>query len=287
MSWVIGIDEAGYGPNLGPLVQASAAMRLPASDPAGWHALRDVLRRCHEPEDGRLLIDDSKKVNVGPDGVRKLADAVFAASPPTTLAALVGDALADEAWFDGTFPLGAPEPRLPGVTLLPFATATPEFNRIVADAGTKAAALARGLTALARQALALPGDEPLILLCDKHGGRNFYAPMLQDAFPEGWVVAEREGAAESRYRVLNLSRDVTIFFRPRADADSVCVALASMMAKYLREVCMGQFNAFWAKRVPGLVPTAGYPTDARRYYAAIRPAMDYLGITPEQVWRTK
>jgi hypothetical protein len=62
MPWVIGIDEAGYGPNLGPLVQAAVSLRLPEGDDAGWETLRPALRRSHEREDHRLLIDDSKKV---------------------------------------------------------------------------------------------------------------------------------------------------------------------------------------------------------------------------------
>ncbi len=36
-------------------------------------------------------------------------------------------------------------------------------------------------------------DEPLVFLIDKLGGRNYYAAMIQQAFPDGWVVAEREG----------------------------------------------------------------------------------------------
>ena len=45
MPWVVGLDEAGYGPNLGPLVQAAIALRLPESDPAGWDALKSAVRR--------------------------------------------------------------------------------------------------------------------------------------------------------------------------------------------------------------------------------------------------
>jgi hypothetical protein len=67
----------------------------------------------------------------------------------------------------------------------------------------------------------------------------------------------------------------------------MCVALASMFAKYIREVCMKQFNAFWAKHVPGIKPTAGYPLDAKRFYEEIRPAMESLGIEPDAVWRKK
>ena len=101
------------------------------------------------------------------------------------------------------------------------------------------------------------------------------------------MIAERESAEESRYRVELLSREVTITFRPRADGDSAAVALASMACKYLREVCMRQFNRFWLTHVPGLKPTAGYPTDAKRFYDAIRPAMGQLGLAEEAVWRER
>jgi hypothetical protein len=50
---------------------------------------------------------------------------------------------------------------------------------------------------------------------------------------------------------------------------------------------MRQFNAFWAKHVPGIKPTAGYPADAKRFYREIEPAMKKLGIAKEAVWRIK
>ncbi len=49
------------------------------------------------------------------------------------------------------------------------------------------------------------------------------------------------------------------------------VALASMLAKYVRELCMGQFNRYWGHLVPGLQPTAGYYVDAQRFLGEIRP----------------
>ena len=133
----------------------------------------------------------------------------------------------------------------------------------------------------------MPAGEPVLVQVDQLGGRRFYAPLLQAAFPDCWVVAEAEGADESRYRVEAAGREVRVVVRPRADAEGVSVALASMLAKYLREVCMRQFNRFWAQHVPGLKPTAGYPTDARRFFDAIRPAMAKLGIAEEAVWRVK
>ena len=44
-------------------------------------------------------------------------------------------------------------------------------------------------------------------------------------------------------------------------------ALASMTAKYLRELSMRAFNEFWCARVTGLRPTAGYPMDVAEVQA--------------------
>ena len=63
--------------------------------------------------------------------------------------------------------------------------------------------------------------------------------------------------------------------------------MASMVCKYLREVGMKEFNDFWSRHVPGLNPTAGYPEDAKRYYAAIRDAMVELKIDEATIWRMK
>src|SRR5581483_2389078 len=65
MAWIIGIDEAGYGPNLGPFVMAAIACWLPdrfAGD-CLWAHLAAAVRRGADADDGRLLIDDSKKVS--------------------------------------------------------------------------------------------------------------------------------------------------------------------------------------------------------------------------------
>lgn len=317
MPWVVGIDEAGYGPNLGPLVQAAVALHLPDDDPAGWETLRPVVRRAHEKADGRLLIDDSKKVYTrgGLAALEAVAYGLFGAVPQTVESFLQAhapacvDDLRAECWFDQheSLPLEqSPEALLDVVgrwvdgyragiygahaSIVP----PPLFNKVCDGSGSKATVLSCGVVALlagVRQFghVSFPeyANDPITVHCDKHGGRNYYAALVQQAFPDGWVVTEVESAAESRYRVERLDRPVTVAFRPRADAESVAVALASMLAKYLREVCMRQFNRFWARHVPGLKPTAGYPGDAKRFYADIRDAMVKLGLTDDQVWRKK
>jgi xylose isomerase len=89
------------------------------------------------------------------------------------------------------------------------------------------------------------------------------------------------------YAIDNLGREISLRFEPRADGCHLNVALASMAAKYLREVCMLQFNRYWAAKVPGLKPTAGYPTDAGRFFADIQPRLAADGTDERAVWRAR
>jgi hypothetical protein len=153
---------------------------------------------------------------------------------------------------------------------------------------TKGAVLAEGLARLLQRCrAAAPPDEELHFFIDKHGGRNTYAAMLQHAIPDGFVAAQHESNLRSTYIVHGTTQRLHFTFQPRADGEHLCVAYASMVSKYIRELSMGEFNDFWQREVPGLKPTAGYPVDAVRYFAAIRPAMERLGIGESIVWRKK
>jgi ribonuclease HII len=144
------------------------------------------------------------------------------------------------------------------------------------------------LAELAQASQALEDDrESLIFYVDKHGGRNNYSAMLQHAFPDGMVLAREETLSRSVYRVTGLRRQVQLTIQPRADSEHFCVALASMVSKYVRELLMREFNDFWQAQVPGLKPTAGYPGDAARFYDEIRPVASRLGIPETTLWRRK
>ncbi len=313
MPWIVGIDEAGLGPNLGPLVQSAVAARVPADTGCLWKCLSAGVRRASDPDDDRVLIDDSKLVYAGPAGLNRLERGivgVVAGSEPvgqvlggvacgTSLTDLAG-----EQWYEPTESLpvtaesntgppsrfadalaaGQVEFRLARCVVTP----APRFNALIDRWDSKAAAMEQGVIALLQGVLAAIDDsEPITIVIDKQGGRNFYAPWISAALPDGWVMPVRESAMMSEYQVLGLSRDVRLVFRPRAESEALPVALASMLAKYLREVFMRQFNRFWLGHVDGLKPTAGYPGDARRFYKAIRPAMKSLGIKANAVWRKR
>src|SRR5436309_10583657 len=109
MPWTIGIDEAGYGPNLGPFVMTSVACRVPPELGTAdlWQALRPAVRRHGEPADGRLLVEDSKLVYASGRGLLELEKGVLAAASPCR----AGTALALSGYVDWVCPDAHPELR--------------------------------------------------------------------------------------------------------------------------------------------------------------------------------
>src|SRR5438132_209359 len=130
MRWV-GIDEAGYGPNLGPLVMTAVIAEGPEERaPDVWGDLAATVARAGDPS-GRLWVDDSKAILRAPAGRARLeatCQAVLAAAGavPGTLAdllAAVGAGSLDDAelspWLDagedgGAVPLARPAPSWDG-----------------------------------------------------------------------------------------------------------------------------------------------------------------------------
>ncbi len=123
-------------------------------------------------------------------------------------------------------------------------------------------------------------------VCDKHGGRNYYTALLQHHFSEHWITPAVESHAESRYEWGPDEARVRITFRVNGEA-FLPTALASMTAKYLRELAMKAFNDFWCARVPDLRPTAGYYGDSRRFKEAIAEAQSKLKIDDHVLWRNR
>ncbi len=321
MPWIVGIDEAGYGPNLGPLVMSSVACRVPEGMIGAdfWSSLAGSVRRDGEPRDYRILVGDSKRVYSPARGLKDLETGVLAvllspdASPILSVrdylrgvspAAL--DVLGGEVWFDGhwTLPVEADADSLRTAAVRFHETSgnsqvqwgpvrsvvmcPARFNEEVDRHGSKGAVLGLILAELLAINRGIHDEaEAVFYTVDKHGGRNNYAAVLQHATAGEMVIANEEGPARSVYTVSTGERVVRFTFQPRADAEHFCVALASMASKYLRELLMRDFNRFWQGLVPGLKATAGYPGDSTRFFDAILPAARQLNLAPDSLWRRR
>jgi hypothetical protein len=348
-TFLIGVDEAGYGPNLGPLVVAATLWQLEVPEPAPcrlrngrpsdavsafpmdlYAVLADRISRT--ADENRVAIADSKTLYSPATGLALLEEGVLAAlqacnRAPRCWLSLVEE-LTGEAggaaqvlpWhqsWNTTLPVSSCPERVGQLAqrLLPTSENSPrkpvgnvsallrdvqasivhpaDFNRLTDESGTKATALSRiSLQLLARMFERLraartgENSDQVFALCDKHGGRNYYAPLLVESFSQTLIQVQQESRAISRYRVKLDAIDVEIAFQCEGES-FLPTALASMTAKYVRELAMRAFNEFWCQHVADLRPTAGYPGDSRRFKAAIAATQAALGIDDHLLWRRR
>lgn len=315
-----GIDEAGYGPMLGPLCIGCAAFRVEGwseGEPAPdlWTLLKTgVARAPARPgarRDGRVAVADSKRLKLANTlktrhplvhlerGVlafmRMLeADDNDASADPVTddLAAFaaLGVGLADLPCYSGpgiALPVAHTEEQIAlaaaslgaclergGVSARVLACATVherEFNDTVRRTRSKADAT---LIGVGRHLRALWGarvaGKDVRVVCDRLGGRVSYGGVLSRIVPGTDARVLEESEARSRYELVPVGAPAAggrfiVQFQSEAESAHLPVALASMTAKYVRELAMARFNRYWCARLPELKPTAGYVQDARRW----------------------
>jgi hypothetical protein len=294
-----GIDEAGYGPVLGPLVVSSVAMVVP-DELAGrclWQALAGGVTRAKFRASPALPIADSKDLRIRTDGLVHVERGVLGllsqgGDGPATLRALL-ETLAPGAaakmdgypWYrDADLPLPAEADsvdlrlrangltqamrrvglRLAGVRCEPVFAG--EFNRLVSATRNKSVALFGVVARLMSLACRCrDGGRPTEIVIDRQGGRTRYVPSLMTAFPTAELKILREDELRSEYRMRLAGRDVLLRFVVGGETECLPVAAASMVSKYVRELLMLLLNRWYAGRVDGLRPTAGYHGDGNRF----------------------
>ena len=318
MTLVIGTDEAGYGPNLGPLVVAATAWRVAAAADAAELALATAVAAARADHDGPLWAD-SKRIYRGGDGFAALergalvatalatggvprswphlaaalgCDADAAPAPPEA-AHLAHIALPAEGAADDCLALTTRlGPRLAAARLLAVRCRVIQpaaFNQWLAAGLNKSDILSQTTLALAAEMVTMErspsgtdAGEPTLVWCDRHGGRRRYAPLVARHFGAPLVQAVTETATHSVYDLPAAACRVEFTVGGEARAP---VAVASMTAKYVRELAMRAFNAHWCGLAPTLAPTAGYPVDAARWRVQAAAAVTAAGIPWDAVWR--
>ncbi len=320
MTIVAGIDEAGYGPLLGPLVVSAAAMEVPADAVNGclWKFLKKSVTQKISTRDKRLVILDSKQVYHRQDGLGRLERGVLGCLHAwKEIPEKLGDyitALAPEAqWALGAHPwygdLGGDLPsacesggvRIAGAGLRNnlaslsgrvagmWAEILPEekFNRMVKGTDNKAVvSLGLVLRLIQRISDAFP-DHDIVIYVDKQGARDFYARDLLRAFDGRQLRVIEEGELHSAYELTGPRGTWRVSFSQGGESKCLLTALASMIAKYTREMLMGCFNRWWNERLPSLVPTAGYYNDGVRFVKDVSPHLSKFGIRRDQLVRER
>jgi hypothetical protein len=162
-----------------------------------------------------------------------------------------------------------------------------QYNDLVTRTRNKASVLftlaATHVDALVR----LAGQDGAIILCDRQGGRSHYRHLLMDCFPDHTLTVVSETESRADYMLVRGKCVVRVSFAEKSEDQHLPTAAASMLCKYLRETMMGRFNRWWAQRVPGVEPTAGYYTDGHRFLGDIRAHLATVGVREAELVRIR
>jgi len=298
----VGIDEAGFGPILGPLVVSSSSFLVPDHLLTSnlWQVLKRSVAKKHKKLSGRLLITDSKKAYSKSRGIKHLQRTVLSVfecldRKPATLAELIEllcpdclvrlneypwykDALNREILVDDADKtiasavladdLNSNSIKLRKLKSICFDVGY--YNKMMSSMRNKANVLFFATSQLIKNAFDdCPGNNVQIIV-DRQGGRVHYREHLQRMFPDMELSIIREAPQESIYQMQTNGRIMRVHFVVDADENFLPVSLASMVSKYLRELLVDNINRYFIAFCPDLKTTAGYWKDGLRFIEDLR-----------------
>ncbi len=320
---VAGIDEAGYGPILGPLVVASSIflLRENTEDLDLWYRLQNSVGKFKQGLGSRLLVTDSKKAwnrNAKTNHLERTIKGFINQlgvdrATFTSLLPIISNDLIKQAekypWYPSLYKDYLPEisqdvsealtenMKQEGVEFLDFRCLcidAEEFNRIVSTTDNKASVITSSVLKLIQQILSIAifcAAKRIVIYVDRLGGRKFYGDLLQtlpDVKLDGVQFPADESTTCSRYFLSSGKIELDIRFEVKADNKYFPVALASMVAKYIREKILERMNEYFMKLQPGLKPTAGYWTDGWRFLEELEDeTYEKSGLSMQDIVRIK
>jgi ribonuclease HII len=316
---LVGIDEAGFGPLLGPLVVSSSTFSLPNNllKDDLWQILSRSVGNRRKRLAGRMLITDSKKAYSRASGIKHLERTVLGClkcldKEPGTLLELIEvlcpdcfERLSAYPWYRevGNHSLSADaadkeivsnvladDMATNGIELFDMQSYCLDvgyYNKMVASVKNKANVLFSATCRLIKRAFDNYEGDDLQIVVDRQGGRIHYRRHLQRMFGNTEMKILRESPGDSSYEMSAGDKSMRLHFVVGADERFLPVSLASMVSKYLRELLVDNMNRYFIGFHCELKPTAGYWKDGLRFIEDVKTNIPGLNLDMDQLVRSR
>jgi len=307
---------------LGPLCVGYALMRLPPGMADIWAALEPTVSRLPKERSKRIVVCDSKQLHSPSRGIGAIEESLLPCAIAANCFADGKSPLADfyrsfaklpavafdpHPWYREPqlqLPIAADQSKVSfrtgllrqamakaGIELLAVGclpVVESEFNRLHREHQNKSDVNFSAFCAIIKRFWAK--YPKLIAVLDRLGGRQFYGESVNRHIGPKRVTAVAESPDASHYIAHGETIDgkeqrLELRIEVGADLMHFPVALASMAAKYTREVSMEAFNQWFGSKQSGLKPTKGYVTDARRWLQDSQGLRRKLGIADANLIR--